>query len=1561
MRVICIHRYGYLATFSQTASAERKEQAMAEKERPRKGAREKTFTDKGREYLQDIRMKNIHTCYKNLEVQMNIIDALMQSDEDIGAPYSEWLKLYEKFLDADDEYRTLLSGEEIKCHAEKMDTSFFILRSFKASAEQYSTKSRPSAEKDNVSEKSVSVRDSASHTGRSRIRSNVSRNPSKVSSLASSILREKQRKVELEAKQTAMKEKHRLEMAKLKLKMEEEELDIKTEIKVCNAKEDILDNFMKTRSQVGLSEGVSGVKNDNVGVQNNANVNVYNSSVLKGQGQGQGQVNDQPKNCDVGIEGVLQCVTDSQQLSMPPSLAPPTFPLQPQFPIPANPPVTHGPPIISSPVVPSLPFMNSVFQTPIGIPGSSAPPGGANYTGVENKSVSHVARLLNKPPTEVRKFSGDPLDYKRFLRQFHSRVVVNTDTDEERMNYLEQFTTGEANKVVCGYGYLDDGYQAALEELAHRYGNPRVIVSSFIQKALDWPAIRPDDPKGLDEYSIFLSECLHAVRSVDSGGSLDSLEDVKRLLSKLPFHLHDRWRGQMLGDSSVRRPSFEQFVTFVRNEARKTNDPVFGREAISKYNAERKEKRQPQKVKGSFAATATEKTKKEDKRPDNRGSAQEVSKETGTTANRKKEDGGSDQFSASALEKPCIYCSSSGHTLLGCDDFEAQVIGKRLSFLRTKGICFGQGHMRADCNVKQRCDKCKRRHPTVLHTEYTPPTDTQDENAQKVSASANLESDGSQDTEQDCTMAIIPIRIKRKNGLKEVSTYAFLDTGSNASFISEDLMRSLGCEGKRVEITIETMGSPVSTHTYSLKGLEILGIGASEAIEMPPVYTRKDMPVSHKHIPLQSDLNKWDHLKDVEIPEIDASIGLLIGINVPDAYSPLEIRTGPTGSPHATRTRIGWIPWNIMRDQDSATYGVTANYAKVVANQIGSLEKLVRDAIDMDFPERAIDDKRGLSREDVQFVEKMKSATFVGGHHMLPLPFKEDAVQLPDNRGLALRRLNSLRRRLIADEGRLAEYTAFMEKVVTNGYAEEVPTSELQRNDGKVWYIPHHGVNHPKTGKFRVVFDCSSTFHGVSLNNQLLQGPNLTSDLLTILISFREEAVALNSDIEAMFYQVLVPKEDCDCMRYYWWKDGDLSKDPIVYRMKVHVFGAVSSPACSNYALRSTAIGKNEEYGEEITECLSKYFYVDDFLRSVTTDARAIHMAKQVTDLCRSGGFHLHKWISNRRPVLESIPKQERAKGIEALDLDTDDLPVERALGVIWSVESDCFGFRIKMKEDLGNHTRRTILSTVSSVFDPLGFAAPFVLSAKILLQEMCRRKLDWDEVIPDDQLQKWEAWLRELPLLDQIEIPRCYKPEDFGEVKSIQIHNFADASDSGYGTVSYLRLVNADDKISCAFLASRARVAPLKKTTIPRMELTAATVALRINKMLVSSINYPVVSSYFWTDSESVLKYIANDTARYHTFVANRVSVIRDASSVEQWRYVSTADHASRGMSAEQLLSDETWLRGPDFLGKPENEWPSPKTLPILTDEDQEVKKVLSANVTQMKDNPIVNLILKT
>ena len=972
---------------------------------------------------------------------------------------------------------------------------------------------------------------------------------------------------------------------------------------------------------------------------------------------------------------------------------PQTVPIEPTVPTygkPMPPPM----PVPRAPHVPSacpeypahfgaypMPSNLSPLATPYVPP--VAPP--VSYRSLENEAVTHVARLLRKPPTEIKKFEGDPMDYKRFLRQFNSSVVMNTETDEERMNYLEQFTTGEANRVVCGFGYLDNGYAAALEELALRYGNPSVIVSAFIRKALDWPIIRPDDPRGLNEFSIFLGECLHAVKSVNTGGTLDSLEDMKRLLGKLPFHLHDRWRSRVLGDSvMLRQPGFEQFVSFVRSEARKANDPAFGREAIAKYVPERNSRRQnkPQ-VKSSCAVTATEqKEVQASMSKPTKGPAHKAGSTDKAKVKVKSDVSGS--CTAPEVEK-CAYCSGKDHPLNDCHRYGQLSIDAKLTFLRERGMCFGclgQGHMRIDCPKKHRCDTCKRRHPTVLHNEdYMKP---RPDGVDKVVSSASLGRNEESDTESDgeCTMAIVPVRIRKRNSAKEIVTYAFLDPGSNASFMTHDLMRELGCEGKRVNITVSTMSTPWSVQTHILKDIEIVGLEESSVIEIPHLYSKKELPVTDRHIPVQSDIDKWPHLEGIKLQNINAPISLMIGNNIPDVYTPMEMRTGPAGSPHATRTRIGWIPWNVIRQGRNKDSELSANFTNVVAKQLESLEKLVRDSIDRDFPERAIDDKRCLSREDMKFMEKMESGKFEAGHHVLPLPFRDDEISLPDNQKQACSRLNSLRRRLASDETKMTEYKEFMNKMFEKGYAEEVPVKDLERNDGRVWYIPHHGVNHPKTGKFRVVFDCSAKFAGVSLNDSLLQGPNLTNSLLAVLLCFRQESVALSADIEAMFYQVHVPVKDRDCMRFLWWKDGDLSKQPTLYRMTVHVFGAVSSPACSNVALRSCGVGHEEDFRSEVLDCLKKNFYVDDFLKSVCRDAYAIELTNDIVQLCASGGFHLHKWVSNRRPVLEEIPRAEQAKNVSALDLDTEDLPTERALRVIWAVDHDTFGFRIKEMSD---------------------------------------------------------------------------------------------------------------------------------------------------------------------------------------------------------------------------------------------------------------------------------------
>lgn len=270
--------------------------------------------------------------------------------------------------------------------------------------------------------------------------------------------------------------------------------------------------------------------------------------------------------------------------------------------------------------------------------------------------------------------------------------------------------------------------------------------------------------------------------------------------------------------------------------------------------------------------------------------------------------------------------------------------------------------------------------------------------------------------------------------------------------------------------------------------------------------------------------------------------------------------------------------------------------------------------------------------------------------------------------------------------------------------------------------------------------------------------------------------------------------------------------------------------------------------------------------------------------------------------------------------------------------------------------TRRGILSVVSSVYDPIGFLAPFTLPVKTLLQNLCKMSYSWDEDIPPNYQLQWVGWLEDLKRLCTFSVPRCFKPKGFGQLVSAQLHHFSDASENGYGTVSYLRLQSEDEKIHLAFVLGKARVAPLKNVTIPRMELTAAVLAVRVDRLLKAELQLELENSLFWTDSTTVLRYIKNETKRFHTFVVNRVSAIREATSVSQWRYVDTkrnpADKASRGVKVDYLLTSSRWIHGPDFLSKSEEEWP-PNMLDStsISSDDPEVKGEVSVNAVITTD----------
>ncbi|XP_047483301.1 uncharacterized protein LOC125035146 [Penaeus chinensis] len=405
--------------------------------------------------------------------------------------------------------------------------------------------------------------------------------------------------------------------------------------------------------------------------------------------------------------------------------------------------------------------------------------------------------------------------------------------------------------------------------------------------------------------------------------------------------------------------------------------------------------------------------------------------------------------------------------------------------------------------------------------------------------------------------------------------------------------------------------------------------------------------------------------------------------------------------------------------------------------------------------------------------------------------------------------------------------------------------------------------------------------------------------------------------------------------------------------MTVHLFGATSSPSVASFALKAAADDYAGQCGTEAASFVKNEFYVDDGLTSLPTTVEAISLIRNSKALCSKGGFKLHKFLSNKKEVLEAISLEEKAISLKNLDLSSEALPIERTLGVEWCIESDTFQFRISINDK--PITRRGILSTVSSVFDPMGMVSPFILIGKRILQTLCQDGVDWDDDISDDLKQQWRRWRDDLIQLKELKIPRCYKPDEFRKVKSIELHHFSDASQNGYGQCSYLRQVSEQGQVHCALVMSKSRVTPLKPITVPRLELTAAVVAVRMSSMLKRELGYQELKEFFWTDSKVVLGYISNEAKRFHVFVANRVQHIKDHSSVEQWKFIESAqnpaDAASRGLYVKQLIEHSLWWNGPNFLWESDyNANPSLVNVNVQ-ENDPEVKK-MSSYKTQTKES---------
>ena len=1167
----------------------------------------------------------------------------------------------------------------------------------------------------------------------------------------------------------------------------------------------------------------------------------------------------------------------------------------------------------------------------------------------QNDATLAMCDLMSLPRPTVQSFDGTSAEYFVFIASFDAAVHSANISDSSKLVRLIDACKGPAQKLVksCILTGGTEGYLRARQLLSDRFGDVHTIADAHVKRITEGPVVKANDAEALLEFTDQVRSALEVLNGLGQVSEVDSRIRMQQLHERLPSYHQHAWRRKAIAFKTYNGtyPGINEFLVYLEQTSAEAIDPVFGYKASKAPSPE--VVKPPQKSNVASDRGGRQKAR-------SRGNDRSFAYSTQASGKESKSSDNSGDRKTFKSGPYCLLCNKEGHYLEACKKFGSMSQADRFAAVKEKRLCFNclkrAKHMALECR-SDACghEGCTGKHHRLLHRERVI-----DDNAKAftlVGAESHVPY-----TNIKFAMPIVHVYVTAANG-NTVSTYALHDVGSNRTFCHSSLLRDLGVEGPKVNVGINTLNcdEPLVAEEVSLVvngDLPIAQQGA--AMRLPFVYgIDGNFPDLRSCAASLRDIANHPHLKKVGLKNVNnAIIKLVIGQNNSDCFQPLDVcgllSQGVKNEPYAVKTVLGWAVNGPLKIGDEiktrkAMCHLTGTF------ETSSLEEKVErfwTLEDASNPQR-----QHPSRSDLQAVALWKSDIAVTNqHYVLPIPFKEDNPNLVNNRAVALRRLHNLLKRLNKSPDLKTRYDETLMGYVTKGHAEAAVDVGIS---GKTWYIPHHAVLNPrKPEKLRVVFDCAVTVNQQCLNTVVRSGPDLMNRLVGVLLRFREKPVALTADVKEMYHQVFVAEKDRDALRFLW---PDESGEVQTYRMCVHLFGGVWSPSAANYALKQAATDLGHRFPINVAEAVNESFYVDDLLRCENTVEEAVALHSNLREMLGARGFELTKFNSSHRDVLKEIEAPHRAPEVQEINLlEAGQLPSSSALGVGWLPERDVMSIILKFTE-VHHFTRRGLLATLSSLYDPLGFVCPFVLLAKLIFQDECKRGEKWDEPLLPQNKARLLEWLNQVKELEHIKIPRYLQaPWGNGRVPvNIELHHFADASEIGFGTCSYLRYEYSTGLPVIAFVMGKSRLAPIKVSTIVRLELSAAELAADMDELLKYEMRIRPSRTVFWSDSRVVLGYIANTTTRYKTFVANRLARIHVVTTPEQWRHVpgllNPADKASRGTT--QL--SENWLHGPPFLTQPEDKWPTQVNALVAPEQDDVNVKSFKLVATDDGDPP--------
>lgn len=1136
-------------------------------------------------------------------------------------------------------------------------------------------------------------------------------------------------------------------------------------------------------------------------------------------------------------------------------------------------------------------------------------------------SASHSRRL---PRIDLPNFNGDYSQWHHFKDLFASMINANAELSAvEKLHYLKMSLSDEPATLLKSIEISSNGFTRAWDTLIARYDNKRILIEAQLSALFSIRKAKSECSSEVKRLLCELKEAIGALATLGCPVQHWDLILIFMTVRQLDVESVKEWE-KSLGASSE-APSFADFEKFLLGR-------ILTLEAFERTTTSRK----PQQ------------------------------------ANSSRSFGNARIHTAAVSEQKCALCSSS-HYISSCPKYLGKTLDQRREVVISKNLCFNclGPHQLKACRSAKRCRFCRKPHHSTLHlpagdstiasnassgsspstsasTSSPPATHTASIHQHESAAPQdNLEHTFGSVTSNHLSQsriihstpallatALVDV-VSSSGDLYEVR--ALLDQGSEVSFISESVAQLLKLSRRAAAIPIIGIGaqrSSVSNGAVSLKVISQVNKAISleiDALVLPRLTAY--LP------PARVEFTQWPHIQGIKLADpsfaTPGKIDLILGANVYAQILEDGIRRGKIGEPIAQRTSLGWV---LSGPLSNDTREINASDETSIIGLQCSLDHELLELLQRFWTQEdlAPSSQISMSPEESQCEEHFKTTHTrdVNGRFVVRLPFKKSVSEFGDSRSIALKMLHRMEKRFEANPSLKIQYTDFLREYRVLDHMRSVAASE--RAPAREFFLPHHGVTRETstTTKLRVVFNGSQkTNLGISLNECLHIGPKLQTDLADILLRWRRHRYVFATDIEKMYRQIRVHENDWPLQKILWRNSPD--ERPQEYALCTVTYGLASAPYLALRCLQQLALESAPTHALA-AEVLRRDTYVDDVLSGDESIPRAKRKISQLNDVLTAGGFTLKKWIANDLNLLDEIPTCDRES---SPTVSVSDNTMHHTLGVRWERQSDKFIISAPSLATSNNRvTKRSVLSLIARMFDPLGWIAPIIVTAKIFMQDLWAIRLDWDDELPEDLKSRWTNYVTLLNGVSHISIPRWFGISSSN--LAVEVHGFADASQSALAAVVYLRVLNDNEDAQVKMICAKTKVAPLKRLTIPRLELSAAALLVRQVKKIREVLDLNQAPIHLWTDSTVALTWIKGHPSRWKDFVRNRVSFIQELSN-SRWHHVAgkenPADLASRGVNPQRLQLEELWWTGPHWLRTRSISWTASTPIHESTDDLEE------------------------